>query len=729
MAMLGNRVLRLFITAAFLMLATLPSKAGNQEKLSSSINTDSLEVLELVHSADSLKLINYRRSIAIAQRALALAHKTNSLVLINKALAINALLDWYDGNHSTALEKCFEGLKISQTLMDTAGIANRYTQIGLVYLYTSDFDTALFYHKKALFHYNTLADTTGILKTYGYIGLIYNHQADYVKAKENLLATVLIKRQFETTKWNILQLPKNIEFNRTYYTKSLVSAQEVLSMYDKNSLASMEKRFAYHNVGLAYLNLAQPENALQYFKKSAKIAKELKMDVFWNEISRAFINLQLYDSAIWANKKSLINALDHGSRISQANSYVTLGKIYASMGTCSKAIIAFQKVLQLAKNMGHRYSAMTTMLKIAESAIQIDNLGVALSYADSSMWVAETIGAKKGVADALMVKYRVLDLKGAYKVALKIKQEYDVLDALLQKGETQLQLAKLDLFNEVELNRLEIADLNRREELSSANLKNQALTIIIIALVGLSVALVLLLNYIRTRKLVKLNNVLQQQQNVISRQNEQLAESNSEKEILLGEIHHRVKNNLQVISSLLSVQSLQLSDGAAREAVLEGQNRVQTMGLIHESLYQNEMFDKIDMQTYLEKLIGNLFGSFGYSSNQIRLTIDAEKNILEVDTAINIGLITNELVTNALKHAFTRVDSEKELIVRLIIENERLVLLIEDNGNGCDIKVEKSNSFGLQLVKQIIRKYEGELLIQSNNGTSAKVILNCDFRL
>ena len=94
-----------------------------------------------------------------------------------------------------------------------------------------------------------------------------------------------------------------------------------------------------------------------------------------------------------------------------------------------------------------------------------------------------------------------------------------------------------------------------------------------------------------------------------------------------------------------------------------------------------------------------------------------------VDTAINIGLVTNELVTNALKHAFTRNDSDHELVVSLNIENERLVLLVSDNGSGSDIRAEKPNSFGLQLIKQIIKKYQGELLIQSNNGTSAKIIL------
>lgn len=724
-----DRGQQLFILIILFLLPELNSLASTQAIAISSDNSDSVSVIMLTVAADSLKTINYRRSLALAKSSLSLARKTQSPYLINKALGINALLDWYDGNHRQSLEKSFEGLAISQLFEDTVGVARRYSMIGLTYLYTSNFDSALVYQNKALALYKILADTVHILKSYGFIGLIYNHQADYVKARENLLATVLIKRQFETVDWKILQLPMDIEVNRTYYTESLISAKEVLSLYDKNSSSSLDKRYAYHNVAVAYLNLAQPKNALSYFKKSAEIATDLKMAVFWNEISRAYLSLNMYDSAIWANKKGLINALDHGTRISQSVSYATLGKVYASMGAHDKAIMAFKKVLQLDKIMGHRYASMTTMLSIGKSALDNNDLQLAITYTDSSLAVAQMIGAKRGIAEALLIKFKIFESKGLYREALAIKKDYDKLEAVLQKGKTQIELAKLDLYNEVELNRLEIAELNRREELSKANLKNQTLTIIIIALIGFLVTVGLLLNFLRTRKLFRLNKVLQQHQEVISNQNEQLAESNREKEILLGEIHHRVKNNLQVISSLLSVQSLQLTEGAARDAVLEGQNRVQTMGLIHESLYQNEAFDKIDMQTYLEKLVYNLIGSFGFSSNQISLSINVDKTNLLVDTAINIGLVTNELVTNALKHAFTRDDSDHELVVSLNIENERLVLLVSDNGSGSDIKAEKPNSFGLQLIKQIIKKYQGELLIHSNNGTSAKIILNNNFEV
>jgi len=140
---------------------------------------------------------------------------------------------------------------------------------------------------------------------------------------------------------------------------------------------------------------------------------------------------------------------------------------------------------------------------------------------------------------------------------------------------------------------------------------------------------------------------------VSNAQKQIIQNKNKENELLLGEIHHRVKNNLQVISSLLSLQERNITDETAKAAIMDGKERVQSMGLIHKMLYQQNNFSEINMSEYIEKLISGLLESFGKRSEDFELNYDIKDVNLDVDTAIPLGLIINELVVNALKHAYT----------------------------------------------------------------------------
>ncbi len=197
----------------------------------------------------------------------------------------------------------------------------------------------------------------------------------------------------------------------------------------------------------------------------------------------------------------------------------------------------------------------------------------------------------------------------------------------------------------------------------------------------------------------------------IIKQNNVLAKSNKEKEILLAEVHHRVKNNLQIVSSLLSIQSDQVIDKKAKQIVLEGQSRIQAMGFIHENIYKNESLAFIDMGTYIHTLSVSLIYSFGFGDD-VQLYIQTSDLKIDVDTAIPMGLILNELITNCLKHAFTNVDS-KQIEIRLYLDREqRLSLEVTDNGAGIREK-DIESSFGLLLVKELTNQLEG--VIETNN--------------
>ncbi len=199
---------------------------------------------------------------------------------------------------------------------------------------------------------------------------------------------------------------------------------------------------------------------------------------------------------------------------------------------------------------------------------------------------------------------------------------------------------------------------------------------------------------------------------------DQLHSSLREKEVLLKEIHHRVKNNLQIISSLLNLQTSTIQDDATRELIRESQNRVRSMALIHEKLYQSASLARIDFGEYLRNLTRDLFRS--YSAGGVTLKLQAEDIHLDVDTAIPCGLIITELVSNALKYAFPQGQGGELLITFARIARDKYALSVTDNGTGLPRAVDfrSPKTLGLQLVNMLISQLRGTLDVVSDGGTT-----------
>jgi two-component sensor histidine kinase len=186
---------------------------------------------------------------------------------------------------------------------------------------------------------------------------------------------------------------------------------------------------------------------------------------------------------------------------------------------------------------------------------------------------------------------------------------------------------------------------------------------------------------------------------------EEVKKSLREKEVLLKEVHHRVKNNLQIINSMLYLQSPYIKNEQAIEMFKESQNRIYSMALIHEKLYESESLSKIDLAQYIQSLITNLFRSYGVSEKAVRPKISVENVALNIDTVIPCALIINELVSNSLKHAFPdlhkRAAGTGEIRVELRHDTGNTIkLTVGDNGLGLPegFEVQNCESLGLKLV-------------------------------
>jgi two-component sensor histidine kinase len=196
-----------------------------------------------------------------------------------------------------------------------------------------------------------------------------------------------------------------------------------------------------------------------------------------------------------------------------------------------------------------------------------------------------------------------------------------------------------------------------------------------------------------------------------------------EREVLLQEIHHRVKNNLQVISSLINMQVRQLEDKSSRDALEECQTRVQAIALIHEKLYQSKDYSRVPFSAYAKSLAANVFAATGTSPVSVLLQLDMEDVSLGVDKAIPCGLILNELITNALKHAFPP-PAHGTVCVGLRMDGERnVVFSVSDDGIGMPHELEQkdSPSLGLSLVHTLVEQLEGSMDVVRDGGTAFRI--------
>ena len=208
--------------------------------------------------------------------------------------------------------------------------------------------------------------------------------------------------------------------------------------------------------------------------------------------------------------------------------------------------------------------------------------------------------------------------------------------------------------------------------------------------------------------------------------------------IRIKEIHHRIKNNLQVISSLLDLQAEKFQNREVLEAFRESQNRILSMSLIHEELYKGEGTNKLNFSAYVQKLAENLFQTYSISSKNICLLMDLEENaFFDMDTAIPLGIIVNELVSNSLKHAFNK-DEEGKIRIQLCREEKNkeinkslFSLTVSDNGKGIpeDIELKSVESLGLQLVSTLVDQLDGEIEIKREQGTEFRIIFKVAERL
>ena len=206
---------------------------------------------------------------------------------------------------------------------------------------------------------------------------------------------------------------------------------------------------------------------------------------------------------------------------------------------------------------------------------------------------------------------------------------------------------------------------------------------------------------------------------------DKINKSLKEKDVLLKEIHHRVKNNLQIVSSLLSLQSRYIKEPGSVEIFKESQSRIKSMALIHEKLYQTGDLTRIDLAEYVNELVSDLFRSYSVNTYLVKYKIKSNSILLDINTAIPCGLIINELVTNSIKHAFPD-NASGEISIEIKCDADDFILKVKDNGIGFpkELDLNDIKTLGLQLVTNLTNQLEGEIKLSREDGTCFQIKFN-----
>jgi len=460
----------------------------------------------------------------------------------------------------------------------------------------------------------------------------------------------------------------NIFWKQSKFEKGLEYGLKSIEIFQQRGIKDLDYDFALYVVGNNYLELGQHEEALDYYEQSINMGKQYG---FYNNLSDVYISLvEFYtqEQDFAEAEKAGNNAVKYAELLNNnfmlMRSWLAIGKMQCKQGEYREAIKNLSTCINIAtEDFGDEYFLSQAYEALSEA------------YAKTGNFVL------------------------AYNALLK----FDELEDQIFTAEADQRISKLQTEYDVAIKESTI----QLQETELAQQKTRQIIILIIS--GFLLLLTIILY--RTYQLNK-------------RKNHLLEKQNKEKEFLLKEIHHRVKNNLEIVSSLLSLQAAELKDKGAANVMQESQNRVQSMSMIHQKLYQGTTLSAIEMKDYFHNLGSHILDSFGME-DRIKINYHMNKIDLDVDTAVPLGLIVNELLTNALKYAF---NGQKNGVIDLKLEQlakDILHLEISDNGSGKEPRGEiKGTGFGTQLINLLCHQLNGKMTTYSDHGTTCSFDFN-----
>lgn len=585
---------------------------------------------------------------------------------------------------------------------------------------------------------------------------VFTLQAQSISLKDSLLQ-LLKKLPNDTNRVTVLN-DLGFEYRHTKPDSTYILAQQALELTQKLKYLEGEPR-ALATKAAAFKFLGDYAKSLKFynqaFELSTKLGNNYRKTVVLNNKADLYMQQGDWPKALKTMKEcfAIYNTLPNPPKDSKPVYFSNMGECFLNLNQLDSAKFYFNQALPLAEasqasilttiyyllgdmNLGenNRKQAYSFYKKsishaikenrysdVYESSVRMAKLFQKTNKPDSALYFAK---------QALAFAQKGTNLGGIMKSSEYLSELYKGKnDTEALKYYTIAVTAKDSLYSQDKVRQLLSINFEEKEQaqqIEAENIlnKNKIRLSILIGLITIMAVIAVIL-YKNNQQKQKANKILKDKNNEIEETVAQLKATqvsltakNAENELLLKEIHHRVKNNLEVVSSLIALQSAKINDPEIQDAMLASQNRVQSMGILHQKLYQSENLAFIEMKNYFQNLCENILDSYD-ETERIEVVIDMKEVELDIDTAVPIGLIVNELLTNSLKYAFP---NGKKGTIKLSLENldeGNLNLKISDNGIGKSLNLlAKGTGFGTQLVDLLTLQIDGKLEQEIHNGTT-----------
>lgn len=571
------------------------------------------------------------------------------------------------------------------------------------------------------------------------------------------------EESIDSLKSEFLAHPEQMDANHLnliawdYYYKDLDSMKLVLDVaLSINQTSNKELAKTYTYLGIYHELKAQTNQALEYYTQAKIIQKEINDSV---GLAFTYSNLGLFYYTIHDYKNAEINQSKSlelhrllKDTVSMANNFQNLGIIYTYLDSTQidQALSFYHQAAEIYQQYHQDYYLSATYVNMAKvyfekneyntslqlydkvaqlnpndpEFLQVSNFSRATIYYQKKEYQkalkflrqSTQYAEKRGVIEKLNYHYELFhqiftDLHQSDSALFYYQKQMSVKDSIFNQNLKE-KLMELELKYEVEKRdkkalklELENEQVSHQNELAEGQIKRLYIYL------GFGLLLTILIVALLIQK-TKTNQTLENKNQII-------ADNLAEKEVLLKEIHHRVKNNLQLVSTLLVLQEKETDSEELSRIVQESRQRIQTIGLIHQALYQRQNLSGIQVEDYLKTLVDLVRSMSQYKDIDTHFNI--ETMVLDIDTSIPLALIINELYTNSIKYAFTEDTLQPKINIKLTEINNELVLVFTDNGQGFDSSLIKEN-FGTKLIRSLSRQLKAQVSTVSNsNGTQVTI--------
>ncbi len=498
----------------------------------------------------------------------------------------------------------------------------------------------------------------------------------------------------------------------------------LMALSNANSLGdtSMTLCQIYNHIGMTLNDLKEPDKAIDYFLKAFEVAEKYKGNnsiTLMANVVQTYFKLRKPEAALAFMKtvpESLLNRKVEADYIYIYIPHCYL-MIYSDLKRYAEAQVYVDEILRLIKLYTPPARALYSFYYIiAKYYLSTREYPVARTYMGKLDSIKDQLGDINVDRSNFLLKFQLDTALGHFESAVTNLLAFRQLNDSLFNETSNKQIKQLEIEYETEKNKNKISELDQKNRLAQNRLdRSQLVKKITIGGVALLFIIVALLFW--------QYRVKQQNNEVILQKNEQLEHLLSEKEWLVKEIHHRVKNNFHIVASLLEIQSSYLKNKEALSAIKESQHRIHSMSIIHQKLYQSETLSTIYMPEYIYELVEYLRESYAIREN-IGFSLQIENIELNHASAITLGLILNEAITNSIKYAFADTVEGKISITLSHISDSQILLSISDNGKGlpAGFNSHVGASMGMELLQGLTDDIGGSFSIENNDGTQIKII-------